>query len=188
MSTLIICIRYLYSNLSVYSALTTVPFITINRLPTGTSTRIILAFSIMTLRIIKKCDAQHNNTQRNDVMSFWMSFMLSFPFLLLFWVPQCQWGSVTHQMAVPVPSIGCCVLNHHNIFYQIQNALAFNQDTCCHLVLCYCCFFSIVVLLSVVVSSGENLNIKQACFKDQRGLKISYTNAPAFSGKSTAIY
>jgi len=39
-----------------------------------------------------------------------------------------------------------------------------------------------------VVSSGENLNIKLACFKDQRGLKISYTNAPAFSGKSTAIY
>jgi hypothetical protein len=39
-------------------------------------------------------------------------------------------------MAVPVPSISCCVLNHHNLFYQIQNALAFNQDTCCHLVLC----------------------------------------------------
>jgi hypothetical protein len=31
-------------------------------------------------------------------------------------------------MAVPVPSISCCVLNHHNIFYQIQNALAFNWD------------------------------------------------------------
>ncbi len=46
-----------------------------------------------------------------------------------------QWGSVTHQMAVPVPSIGCCVLNHHNLFYQIQNALAFNRDTCCHLAL-----------------------------------------------------
>ncbi len=39
-------------------------------------------------------------------------------------------------MAVPVPSISCCVLNHHNLFYQIQNALAFNWDTCCHLVLC----------------------------------------------------
>jgi hypothetical protein len=25
-----------------------------------------------------------------------------------------QWGSVTHQMAVPVPNISCCVLNHHN--------------------------------------------------------------------------
>jgi hypothetical protein len=29
-------------------------------------------------------------------------------------------------MAVPVPSISCCVLNNHNLFYQIQNALAFN--------------------------------------------------------------
>ncbi len=47
-----------------------------------------------------------------------------------------QWGSVTHQTAVPVPSISYCVLNHHNLFYQIQNALAFNQDTCCHLALC----------------------------------------------------
>ena len=47
-----------------------------------------------------------------------------------------QLGSVTHQMAVPVPSISCCVLNHHNLFYQIQNALAFNQDTGCHLALC----------------------------------------------------
>ncbi len=34
-------------------------------------------------------------------------------------------------MAVPVPSI-----NHHNLFYQIQNALDFNRDTCCHLALC----------------------------------------------------
>ncbi len=46
------------------------------------------------------------------------------------------WGSVIHQMAVPVPSISCCVLNHHNLFDQIQNALAFNWDTCCHLALC----------------------------------------------------
>ncbi len=45
-------------------------------------------------------------------------------------------GSVPHQMAVPVPSISCCVLKHHNLFYQIHNALAFNQDTCCHLALC----------------------------------------------------
>ncbi len=37
---------------------------------------------------------------------------------------------------VAVPSISCCVLNHHNLFYQIQNALAFNQDMCCHLALC----------------------------------------------------
>ncbi len=33
---------------------------------------------------------------------------------------------VAHQMAVPVPSISCCVLIHNNLFYQIQNALAFN--------------------------------------------------------------
>jgi hypothetical protein len=39
-------------------------------------------------------------------------------------------------MAVPVPRISCCVLNHHNLFYQIQNGLAFNWDTCCHLALC----------------------------------------------------
>ncbi len=45
-------------------------------------------------------------------------------------------GSVTHQKAVPVPSISCCVLNHHNLFYQIQNALPFNRDTCCHLAHC----------------------------------------------------
>ncbi len=47
-----------------------------------------------------------------------------------------KWGSVIPQMAVPVPSISCCVLIHHNLFYQIQNALAFNRDTCCHLALC----------------------------------------------------
>ncbi len=46
-----------------------------------------------------------------------------------------QWGSVTHQ-TVTVPSISCCFLNHHNLFYQIQNALAFNGDMCCHLALC----------------------------------------------------
>jgi hypothetical protein len=47
-----------------------------------------------------------------------------------------QWGSVIHQMAAPVPSMSCCVLNHRNLFYPIQNALAFNQDMCCHLALC----------------------------------------------------
>jgi hypothetical protein len=46
-----------------------------------------------------------------------------------------QWDSVTHQMAVPVPSISCCVLNHHNLVYQIQDALAFYPDTCCNLAL-----------------------------------------------------
>ncbi len=34
------------------------------------------------------------------------------------------------------PKISCCVLNHLNLFNQIQNVLAFNQDMCCHLVLC----------------------------------------------------
>jgi hypothetical protein len=47
-------------------------------------------------------------------------------------VIQCQWGFVTHKMAVPVPSISCCVFNYHNKFYQVQNALAFNRDMCCH--------------------------------------------------------
>jgi hypothetical protein len=47
---------------------------------------------------------------------------------------KCWWN--WHQMAVPVPSISCRVLNHHNLFYQIQNALAFNWDTCCLLALC----------------------------------------------------
>ncbi len=39
-------------------------------------------------------------------------------------------------MALPVPSISCFVLNHHNLFYQTHNALAFNRDMCCHLALC----------------------------------------------------
>jgi hypothetical protein len=39
-------------------------------------------------------------------------------------------------MAVPVSSISCCVLNQYNLFCQLQNALPFNWDTCCHLVLC----------------------------------------------------
>ncbi len=47
-----------------------------------------------------------------------------------------KWGCFIHQLAIPVPSISCCVLNHHNLLYQIQNALAFNRDTCWHLVLC----------------------------------------------------
>jgi hypothetical protein len=47
-----------------------------------------------------------------------------------------KWGCFTHQMAVPVTSISSCVLNHYNLFYKIQNALAFNHDMCCHLVLC----------------------------------------------------
>ncbi len=69
-------------------------------------------------------------------------------FYLLIWADRVQhwkgkrnknkkkWGSVTHQMAIPIPSISCCVLKHHNLFYQIHNALAFKQDMCCHLALC----------------------------------------------------
>ncbi len=60
----------------------------------------------------------------------------SIPFLMFKLCHLSEWGSVTHQMAVPVPSISCCVLNHHDLFYQIQNALDFNRDTCCHLALC----------------------------------------------------
>jgi hypothetical protein len=47
-----------------------------------------------------------------------------------------KWGSVNHQMAVPVPSVSCCVLNNNDSFYQEPNELAFNRDTCCHLVFC----------------------------------------------------
>ncbi len=58
-------------------------------------------------------------------------------FQMMLWrLDNCQWGSVTHQMAVPVPSISCCVLNHPNLSYQIHNALTFNWDMCCHLALC----------------------------------------------------
>ncbi len=63
-----------------------------------------------------------------------------------------QWGFVTHQMAVPAPSISCYILNHHNLFYQIHNALAFKWDMCCHLVLVYGYFLSI----KTVLSSGPN--------------------------------
>jgi hypothetical protein len=44
-----------------------------------------------------------------------------------------QSGCGSHQMAVPVQSIICCIFNNHNLFYQVQNALAFNRDNCCHL-------------------------------------------------------
>jgi hypothetical protein len=47
-----------------------------------------------------------------------------------------KWSSVTHLLAVTVPSISCYVLNHHKLFNQIQNALAINWDTYCHLALC----------------------------------------------------
>ncbi len=39
------------------------------------------------------------------------------------------------EQSIFAPSISM-VWNHHNLFYQIQNALAFNWDTCCHLALC----------------------------------------------------
>ncbi len=47
-----------------------------------------------------------------------------------------QWGSVNHQMAVPVPSISCCIFINNYFFYQEPNELAFNRHTCCHLVIC----------------------------------------------------
>jgi len=40
-------------------------------------------------------------------------------------------------MAVPVPSISCCVLNNNDFCCQEPNELAFNWDTCCHLVICF---------------------------------------------------
>ncbi len=39
-------------------------------------------------------------------------------------------------MAVPVPSISCCIFNNNDFFYQEPNELFFNRDTCCHLVIC----------------------------------------------------
>ncbi len=34
------------------------------------------------------------------------------------------------------PKYKLLCFKHHNLFYQIQNALAFNRDICCHLALC----------------------------------------------------
>jgi hypothetical protein len=39
-------------------------------------------------------------------------------------------------MAVPVPSISCCVSQQLKFFCKEKNALAFNWNRCCHLVLC----------------------------------------------------
>jgi hypothetical protein len=39
-------------------------------------------------------------------------------------------------MAVPVPSTKYCIFNNNDFFYQEPNELAFNQDTCCYLVIC----------------------------------------------------
>jgi hypothetical protein len=59
-------------------------------------------------------------------------------------------GSVTHQMVVPVPSISCSTFNNHNLFYHEQNALAFNRDRCCHLVLSlqlmsFHCYYNLIL-------------------------------------------
>ncbi len=91
---------------------------------------------------------QYSDTSHFSIPWYWChSWQSSFTMIILFYykpqVSSCKltlvhartWGSVNHQMAEPVPSISCCVLNYHNLFYQIQNALAFNQDTCCHLAL-----------------------------------------------------
>ncbi len=88
-----------------------------------------------------RCMPSHSYTDRwifnalFDTCHFTM-FALLTPFLKVNFIVILQCGSVTHQMAVPVPSISCCVLNHHNLFYHIQNALAFNRDMCCHLAIC----------------------------------------------------
>ncbi len=87
-----------------------------------------------------------------------------------------QWGSVTHQMAVLVLHISCCVLNHHNLFYQIQNALAFNWDTCCHLAPClqllpfHCCSYKELTknLLTLVESATIDLNSTNSSFDHYR--------------------
>ena len=43
-------------------------------------------------------------------------------------------------------------LNHHNLFYQIRNVLAFNWDMCCHLALC-------LWLLPFHCINGETSNV-----------------------------
>ncbi len=47
-----------------------------------------------------------------------------------------QYCSITHQMALPITSISCCISYQLNIFYKEWKALAFNRDGCCHLMLC----------------------------------------------------
>ncbi len=77
-----------------------------------------------------------------------------------------QWGSVKHQMVVPVPSINCCVLNHQNLFYQIQNALAFIWDMCCHLALClqwipfHCSYWNHTQILFLHGFVGKGISIR----------------------------
>ncbi len=65
------------------------------------------------------------------ILEFWPQDVTSKLVILVFQ----QWGSVIHKMEVPVQSISSWDLKHHNLFFQIQNALAFNWDTCCHLTL-----------------------------------------------------
>ncbi len=45
-------------------------------------------------------------------------------------------GSITHQMALPITLISCCISQQLNIFCNDKNALAFNWDRCCHLAIC----------------------------------------------------
>jgi hypothetical protein len=71
-----------------------------------------------------------NNEDDSLVARVWL-----FDFFKINVMSICQSGSGSHQMAVPVQSISFCIFNNQ-FFFQVQNALAFNQDNGCHLVLC----------------------------------------------------
>ena len=78
-----------------------------------------------------------------------------------------KWGSVNHQMAVPVPSISCCIFNNKDFFYQEQNELAFNRDTCCHLVICWLLIASHCNVQVVFPSKSVPLrSVRTACTND----------------------
>jgi hypothetical protein len=64
---------------------------------------------------------------------------------------------VNPQMAVPVPSISCCVFNNADFFYQELNELAFNRDTCCHLVICLRLLASHWSFWLLVILFAENI-------------------------------
>jgi hypothetical protein len=64
-----------------------------------------------------------------------------------------------------ITSISSCIFNHHNLFYQIQNALAFNRDTCCHLALCLQLLpFHWTCLLSLSIHLPTSLLCKKGWF------------------------
>jgi hypothetical protein len=61
-------------------------------------------------------------------------------------------------MAVLVPGISCCILTNNDFFYQEPNELAFNWDTCCHLVICLRLIASHLpkILVNVVLDLADN--------------------------------